>query len=76
RYEVIVRRDLSQLVEQMKQLFPGEPISVVSNGKDVVISGVVSSKYIVDKASDVAAGYVEKKEDVVNLLRQAEGVAE
>jgi pilus assembly protein CpaC len=75
RYEVVVRRDLSQLTEQMKQLFPGEPISVVSNGKDVVISGVVSSKYVVDKASDVAAGYVEKKEDVVNLLRQAEGVA-
>jgi pilus assembly protein CpaC len=75
RYEVVVRRDLSQLIEQMKQLFPGEPISVVSNGKDVVISGVVSSKYVVDKASDVAAGYVEKKEDVVNLLRQAEGVA-
>jgi pilus assembly protein CpaC len=75
RYEVVVRRDLSQLIEQMKQLFPGEPISVVSNGKDVVISGVVSSKYVVDKASDVAGGYVEKKEDVVNLLRQAEGVA-
>jgi pilus assembly protein CpaC len=75
RYEVIVRRDLSQLVEQMKQLFPGEPIEVHSNGKDVVISGVVSSKYVVDKASDVASGYVEKKEDVVNLLRQAEGVA-
>jgi pilus assembly protein CpaC len=75
RYEVIVRRDLSQLVEQMKQLFPGEPIEVHSNGKDVVISGVVSSKYVVDKASDVAGGYVEKKDDVVNLLRQAEGVA-
>src|SRR6478672_9358066 len=75
RYEVIVRRDLSQLVEQMKQLFPGEPIEVHSNGKDVVISGVVSSKYVVDKASDVASGYVDKKEDVVNLLRQAEGVA-
>ena len=75
RYEVVVRRDLSQLVEQMKQLFPGEPIEVHSNGKDVVISGVVSSKYVVDKASEVAAGYVEKKDDVVNLLRQAEGVA-
>src|SRR6476646_5203847 len=75
RYEVVVRRDLSQLVEQMKQLFPGEPIEVHSNGKDVVISGVVTSKYVVDKASEVAAGYVEKKEDVVNLLRQAEGVA-
>ena len=75
RYEVVVRRDLSQLVEQMKQLFPGEPITVHSNGKDVVISGVVTSKYVIDKAAEVAAGYVEKKEDVVNLLRQQEGVA-
>jgi pilus assembly protein CpaC len=75
RFEVIVKRDLSQLGEQMKQLFPGEPIGIHSNGKDVVISGVVSSKYVVDKAAEVAAGYVEKKEDVVNLLRQQEGVA-
>jgi len=75
RYEVVVRRDLSQLVDQVKQLFPGEAISVHSNGKDVVISGVVSSKYVVDKAAEVAAGYVEKKDDVVNLLRQQEGVA-
>jgi pilus assembly protein CpaC len=75
RYEVVVRRDLSQLGEQMKQLFPGEPISIHSNGKDVVISGIVTSKYVVDKAADVAAGYVEKKDDVVNLLRQQEGVA-
>ncbi len=75
RYEVVVRRDLSQLGEQLKQLFPGEPIGIHSNGKDVVISGIVSSKYVVDKAAEVAAGYVEKKEDVVNLLRQQEGVA-
>jgi pilus assembly protein CpaC len=75
RYEVIVRRDLSQLGEQLKQLFPGEPISIHSNGKDVVISGIVTSKYVVDKAAEVTAGYVEKKEDVVNLLRQQEGVA-
>jgi pilus assembly protein CpaC len=75
RYEVVVRRDLSQLVDQVQQLFPGEAISVHSNGKDVVISGVVSNKYVVDKAAEVAAGYVEKKEDVVNLLRQQEGVA-
>jgi pilus assembly protein CpaC len=75
RYEVIVRRDLSELVQQVTQLFPGEPISVHSNGKDVVISGTVSSKYVIDKAAEVAGGYVEKKEDVVNLLRQQEGVA-
>ena len=74
-YEVNVRRDLSHLTEQMKQLFPGEPVSVVGSGKDVVISGTVSSKYVIDKAAEVASGYVEKKEDVVNLLKQQEGVA-
>jgi len=74
-YEVTVRRDLKQLVDQMLQLFPGEAISVAGSGKDVVISGTVSSKYVIDKAADVAAGFVEKKENVVNLLKQQEGVA-
>jgi len=74
-YEVNVRRDLKALKEQIEQLFPGEPISVVGSGKDVVLSGTVSSKYVVEKAADVASGYVEKKENVVNLLQQQEGVA-
>ena len=59
----------------MKQLFPGEPIKVAGSGKDVVLSGTVSSKYVIEKAADVAGGYVEKKENVVNLLKQQEGVA-
>jgi pilus assembly protein CpaC len=75
RYEVSVHRDLSTLQQQMKTLFPGEPIRVYGNGKDVVVSGTVSSKYVVEKAAEVAGGYVEKKEDVVNLLKQQEGVA-
>src|SRR5258708_8475915 len=74
-YEVNVRRDLKQLVDQMTQLFPGEAIAVVGSGKDVVISGLVSSKYVIDKAAEVAGGYVEKKENVVNLLKQQEGIA-
>lgn len=74
-YVVNVRRDLTQLIEQMKQLFPGEPITVTGSGKDVIISGTVSSKYVVDKAADVAEGYVDKKDNVVNLLKQQEGVA-
>jgi len=41
-YEVNVRRDLTILVEQMKQLFPGENITVAGSGKDVVISGTVT----------------------------------
>ena len=74
-YEVSVRRDLTHLVAQLKELFPGEPISVMGSGKDVVVSGTVSSKYVIDKAAEVAGGYVEKKEYVVNLLKQVEGVA-
>ncbi len=74
-YEVNVRRDLSVLKEQVKQLFPGEAITVSGSGKDVVLSGVVSGQYVIDKAGNVAGGYVEKKENVVNLLKQREGVA-
>ena len=74
-YEVNVRRDLNALVDQMRQLFPGEPVVVTGSGKDVVLSGTVSSKYVTEKAADVASGYVEKKENVVNLLKQQEGVA-
>src|SRR6476620_10969197 len=74
-YEVTVRRDLSALAEQMKQLFPGESVTVVGSGKDVVLSGTVASKYVIEKAAEVASGYVEKKENVVNLLKQQEGVA-
>ncbi|HEV3215119.1 MAG TPA: pilus assembly protein N-terminal domain-containing protein [Vicinamibacterales bacterium] len=74
-YDVAVRRDLSPLAEQFRTLFPGEAITVTGNGKDVVLSGVVSSKYIVDRASSLAVGYVDKPENVVNLIRQQEGVA-
>jgi pilus assembly protein CpaC len=74
-FEVSVRRDLNALKEQLKQLFPTENITVLGNGNDVVISGTVESKYVMEKAADVAAGYVEKKENVVNLLKQQEGVA-
>ncbi|HUE89112.1 MAG TPA: pilus assembly protein N-terminal domain-containing protein [Vicinamibacterales bacterium] len=69
RYDVIVERDLSTLSHHMRDLFPGQNIIVASNGKSVVISGTVSSKELSEKATEVAAGHVEKKEDVVNLLQ-------
>ena len=74
-YEVKVRRDLTILAAQLKHLFPGEPITAVGSGKDVVLSGTVSAAYVIEKAANVAGGYVEKKENVVNLLKQQEGVA-
>ena len=75
RYEIVVQRDLAALAEQMKTLFPGEAIQVHSNGKQVVLSGNASRKEIADKAMAVAAGYVDKKEDVVNLLASQPGPA-
>jgi len=73
-YEVVVQRDLSTLGRQYTQLFPGETIAVSGNGKDVVISGTVTSKYVIDKAVEVATGYVDKKENVVNLLQLQQGI--
>lgn len=74
-FEVTVRRDLSVLANQLRQLFPGEPITVTGSGKDVVLSGRVSSPYIVEKAAEVAVAYAEKKENVVNLLKMQQGQA-
>jgi pilus assembly protein CpaC len=71
-YEVIVRRDLTPLEGQIRRQFPNEPIAVAVNGKDVVLSGVVSTKHVIDTAKALAAGYVEKPENIVNMMRQNE----
>lgn len=73
RYEINVGRDLGRLEEQMRQLFPGEPIQVRSNGSQIVLAGTVSSTNVIDKAVDVAGGFVEKRDDVVTLLQVREG---
>ena len=74
-HDVVVRRDLDALEEHLSQLFPGEAITVAANGSDIVIAGTVSSQYVVEKAAAVVVGHVENAENVVNLLRQQEGVA-
>jgi pilus assembly protein CpaC len=74
-YEVAVRRDLSALEGQIRKQFPEEAITVASNGKDVVLSGVVTTKYVIDRAKLLAVGYVDKAENVVSLLRQQESIA-
>ncbi|MBI4264017.1 MAG: type II and III secretion system protein family protein [Acidobacteria bacterium] len=69
RYEVAVRRDLARLEEQFKTLFPGEAIDVLGNGSRIVLAGRASSKDVVERAVDVAAGFAERREDVVSLLQ-------
>jgi pilus assembly protein CpaC len=69
RYEIAVQRDLARLQDQLAGLFPGEAITSHSNGRQIVLSGKVSSKDIAARAIDVAAGFVERREDVVPLLQ-------
>jgi pilus assembly protein CpaC len=69
RYEVIVARDVAKLADELKRLFPNEGIDVSSNGRDVVLAGTVSKKEIADQVINLSAGFVDKKEDVVSLLR-------
>jgi len=69
RFEIIVQRDLVRLNEQFRELFPGETIEVRNNGSKIVLAGNVSSKAVIDNAVNMAAGYVEKKDDVVSLLQ-------
>jgi pilus assembly protein CpaC len=74
RYEIIVQRDLARLAEQMKELFPTESIDVQSNGRNIVLSGKVTSKDFIERAINLASGYVDKREEVVTLLQVQEGV--
>lgn len=69
RFEVSVQRDVTRLSEQMHHLFPKERIEVQSNGRTVVLAGVVSTKEVADRAVDVAAGFVDKRDEVVGLLQ-------
>jgi pilus assembly protein CpaC len=75
RYEIVVQRDLALLNDQFKRLFPGEAIEAQSSGKGIVLSGLVSNKEIFDKAFTVAGGYVEKADEVVNMVKIQESTA-
>src|SRR5688572_3382728 len=76
-YEVVVHRDLDNLTQQLKQLFPGEAVSVHANGKDVVLSGQVTNKAVAEQVVNVAAGYAAK-ESIISLLavQQAPRIAQ
>jgi pilus assembly protein CpaC len=71
RYDLIVQRDISRLSDQLTTLFPGEAITAHSSGKNIVLSGQVASKDTVDRIVNVAAGFTDKREEVVSLLQIA-----
>ena len=71
RYDLVVQRDISRLSDQLTSLFPGEAITAHSSGKNIVLSGQVTSKEAVDRIVNVAAGFTDKRDEVVSLLQVA-----
>src|SRR5262249_13480429 len=65
-YEITVQRDLTKLTEQFGQLMAGEDVKAESNGKNIVLSGKVSNKDMIERAINLATGYVDKKEEVLS----------
>jgi pilus assembly protein CpaC len=66
RYEITVREDLSALEHQIADSFPSEAIRVSSNKEGVMLTGVVTSKAVSDRAAEVASLHAKH---VVNLLQ-------
>jgi pilus assembly protein CpaC len=69
RYEIAVNRDLQKLAAQVKELLPGEAIEVRGNGRYVLLAGTVSHKDVMEKAINLASGFVDKRDEVVSVLQ-------
>jgi pilus assembly protein CpaC len=68
-FDLQVELDISGLRDSIKQVFPNENIQVSQAGSSVVLTGIVSSKEVADRAVALAA---TRAKSVVNALGFAE----
>ena len=66
--EVSVTRDLTALQDSLQRLLPGSKVKAEMMGDTVVLSGSVMTPIDANRASDLAAKFVKKKDAVVNML--------
>jgi pilus assembly protein CpaC len=66
--EIRVERDLTGLRTALHQYFPDSNIDVQAMNDHVVLSGSVANASDADKARDLAARYIGKPEQVLNML--------
>ncbi len=64
--EVQVAPDIAEFKERLRQILPGEPIEVRTANDGIVLSGVVSSTLLLDRALDLAERYAPER--VSNLM--------
>jgi pilus assembly protein CpaC len=66
--EVVVARDLSALNDTLHRLLPGAKIKVEMMGDNVVLTGSVMTPVDANRAAELAARAIKKKDSVVNML--------
>lgn len=65
-YELLVQMDTSAISARLKEAFPTEQITVASARDSIVLSGPVTSEYIMNKAVELAGLYTK---NVANLMK-------
>jgi pilus assembly protein CpaC len=68
QYDVVVQQPVSELQQNLQNLFPGEDIHVSSNDESTILSGNVSSTNVMLRAGELAKANSSKKQ-VVNMLQ-------
>jgi pilus assembly protein CpaC len=66
--EVVVTRDLSALNDTLHRLLPGSKITVEMMGDNAVLTGSVMTPIDANRAAELAARAIKKKDSVVNML--------
>ena len=66
--EVNVTRDLTALHDSIQRLLPGSKVHVEMMGDTVVLAGSVATPVDANRAAELAAKFVKKKDGVVNML--------
>jgi len=73
QYDIAVDAPVSQLQQQLRNLFPGEDIQVTSNEGATTLSGRVSNNAVMLKAGEIAEKTLSKTQ-VINLLQVPGGI--
>ena len=68
QYDVVVEQPVAGLEQQLRQLFPGEEITVTLNADAIVLSGRVSSTQTMLRAAEIARAAAPKG-NVINLMQ-------
>jgi pilus assembly protein CpaC len=68
QYDLVIEQPIAALEQQLRQLFPGEPITVTVNADAIVLSGRASSTAVMLRAAEVARAAAPKA-NVLNMLQ-------